>query len=94
MLDKVESGKHGCWSFMSASAFSNLFCFQASGTSLEPELKTIGLLPLPSPMLPRSSKGMEALLSSTEEGHINTEVLCGVLLGEGGGKNGCMLSIS
>lgn len=31
------------------------------------------LLPLPSPMFPRSNKGMEALLSSTVEGHINAE---------------------
>ncbi|KAL8567204.1 hypothetical protein ACOMHN_046614 [Nucella lapillus] len=43
------------------------------GLSLQPAMDSLGLLPLPSPMLPRSNKGMEALLRSTEEGHINTE---------------------
>ena len=58
--------------------------FQASDAPLQPEPKTVGLLPLPSPMLPRSSKGMEALLNSTEEGHINTEVPGGALVEKGG----------
>ena len=92
-----QSRKQQAWVLVfhvCVTAFSNLLHFQASSTSLAPELKTIGLLPLPSPMLPRSSKGMEALLNSTEEGHINTEVLCGALLGQGGGENGCMLSVS
>ncbi|XP_076454073.1 WD repeat-containing protein 44-like isoform X2 [Babylonia areolata] len=43
------------------------------GTALEPEPQSLGLLPLPSPMLPRSTKGMEALLRCAEEDHINTE---------------------
>ncbi|KAK7090866.1 hypothetical protein V1264_010610 [Littorina saxatilis] len=39
-----------------------------------PGSEMAGLLPLPSPMLPRSSKGLEALLINHEEGgHINLE---------------------